>query len=49
MEKKRADRSIARQLKANCFMDAAFAGPSTTGSSADDMELLNRVDWISKL
>ena len=40
IEKKFADGGVARQLKANGFMDKSFAGRITTGSTGDDMGLL---------
>ncbi|WP_292363692.1 3-hydroxyacyl-CoA dehydrogenase NAD-binding domain-containing protein [Mesorhizobium sp.] len=46
MEKELADRSIARQLRANGVMEAAFVARITTGSTADDMALLNQAHWI---
>ena len=46
IEKKFADGGVARQLKANGFMDKSFAGRITTGSTGDDMGLLADADWI---
>jgi 3-hydroxyacyl-CoA dehydrogenase len=46
IEKKFADGGVARQLKANGFMDKGFAGRITTGSTGDDMSLLADADWI---
>lgn len=46
MEKKFADGGVERQLKANGFMDPAFAKRIRTGSTADDLSLLADADWI---
>lgn len=46
MDKKLADGGVARQLKANGFMDPAFAGRIKTGSTADNIDLLADADWI---
>ena len=46
MEKKFADGGVERQLKANGFMDPAFAKRIRTGSTAEDLSLLADADWI---
>jgi len=46
MEKKFADAGVERQIKANGFMDPAFAGRVRTGSTRDDLALLSDADWI---
>lgn len=46
MDKKLADGGVARQLKANGFMDPDFAGRITTGSTADNLNLIADADWI---
>lgn len=46
MEKTLADRGVARQLKANGFMDPAFAARIRTGSTKDDLALIADADWI---
>lgn len=45
-EKKLADAGVARQLKANGFMDPAFAARITTGSTGDNLALVADADWI---
>lgn len=46
MEKKFADGGVARQLKANGFMDPAFASRIAAGSTKDDLALIADADWI---
>ncbi|HEX7852118.1 MAG TPA: FAD-dependent oxidoreductase [Sphingobium sp.] len=46
MEKALADAGIARQLKAGGFMDPAFAGRISTGSTQQDLARLADADWI---
>lgn len=46
MEKALADAGVARQLKAGGFMDPAFAGRVSTGSTKDDLMRLADADWI---
>jgi len=46
MDRKLADAGVARQIKANGFMDPAFASRIRTGSTADNLDLLADADWI---
>ncbi|WP_412050618.1 3-hydroxyacyl-CoA dehydrogenase/enoyl-CoA hydratase family protein [Hoeflea sp. Naph1] len=46
IERKYADAGVARQLKANGFMDPAFADRIKTGSTSDDLALAADADWI---
>ncbi len=46
MSRELAEAGVSRQLKANGFMDPAFAGRIRTGSIADDLGLLPDADWI---
>lgn len=46
MEKTFADGGVARQLKANGFMDPGFATRIATGSTKEDLALIADADWI---
>ncbi len=46
IEKEFAEAGIARQIKANGFMDPAFAGRIMTGSKKNELALISNADWI---